>query len=160
MTEPRGLVLKGTDVAFELEDGREIEASKRYGMLHDETGREWPARSVLVGPFRKGGEAEDPPRRARDYLGRTYTIKQGEAKTEIVPRALWNWDELGQVARIYYLRGGTKAPGRWQHPFNKRSAFAVLVKGPGKVTLYKWGAWYRLQLPRGAMLDSRGIVWP
>ena len=160
MSDARGLVLKGTDVAFELEDGREIEASKRYGMLHDETGREWPARSVLVGPFRKGGEAGDPPKRARDYLGRTYTIKQGEAKTEIVPRALWNWDELGQVARIYYLRGGTKAPGRWQHPFNKRSAFAVLVKGPGKVTLYKWGAWYRLQLPRNAILDSRGFVFP
>ena len=156
---PRGLTLKGTSVAFELVDGREIDAPGK-GMLHDATGREWPARSVLVGPFKRGRATKDVSEDARDYLGRTYTIKQGNAKTEIVPRGLWSWERVGEVARIYYTRGGTKYPGRFQHPFNKRSSLAVLVKGKGKVTLYQWRGWYRLELPKGAILDSRGFVWP
>lgn len=162
MTNPRGLTLRGTAVRFELADGSEIAAPAKDGLFYDDSGRDWPARSLLVGPFKRGGPADqdEVPKRTREYLGRTYTIRQGEAKTEIVPRALWHWEKLGEVARIYYRRGGTKAPGSYQHPFNKRYAMAVLMKGKGKVTLYRWGKWRRLEMPRGAILDNRGIVWP
>jgi len=160
------VICKGTGVVFDLVDGARVIPPARYGMLHDPSGKEWPARSVLVGPFAKGPLADEDeiPRDARDYLGRKHRVHRGVAI--FPPRSLATWTHLGDVAsakkaggRIRYVRGGTKAPGGFHHPFNAPS-LATLMKGHGRSVLYRCGQWLRLELPRGAMLDARGFVWP
>jgi hypothetical protein len=156
----RALIAKGNrSSAFEMVDGPDV--TVRGGMMHDPSGRWWPKRSVLFGPFRANlrdatDEEFDGP--AKDYLGRGHNAKIGTVDTP--PKDLASWKYIGDVEKIYYTRTGRKKPGRYVHEFNKRMALATLVKGRGRVRLYRRGRYVRLELPKGAMLDSRGYVWP
>lgn len=152
------MICKGKKVIFELASGEDIKPPAAYGLLHDPHGREWSSRSLLVGPFTQGGtaDADDVPDDAREYLGKSHRIKRGS--TTLPPRR-GPWEKLGEVAVLYYWRGGTRAPGGMRHPFGKVS-IATLVKGKGRAHLSRCGRWYRLNLPPGALIDSRGLVWP
>jgi hypothetical protein len=79
---------------------------------------------------------------------------------------LSSWKKIGEIGTlgdrqgtIWYTRGGTKAPGRFKHRFNKASLIR-LIKGKGRVVLYEYVSWLRIELPRGAIVDDRGIVSP
>ncbi len=152
------LIVKGRSVSFDLVDSTKIDAPAAYGMIHDPTGRQWKRTSVLIAPFQKGGETVEGDRFSKDYLGRSHMIHAGDVR--LPPRALSDWTLEGEVKRIWYTRTGAKYGGkRFQHEFGKMS-FARLVKGKGRARLYSRGSTYRLELPRGAILDSRGLVWP
>jgi hypothetical protein len=155
----KALIAKGRSCRFEMVDGPAV--SVAGGMLHDPSGRWWPKRSVLCGPFkaRERAAADDEFKGpAKDYLGKTHNASIGSVDTP--PKSLGEWEYLGEVSRVYYTRTGKKRPGRYQHPFNKPTALSVLVKGKGKAKLYRHGRFARLDLPPGAILDSRGLVWP
>lgn len=69
---------------------------------------------------------------------------------------------MGEVATIYYVRPGTKAPGGYRHKFNAPRGLmhiVFLVKGKGAAILRKHGVFYRLDLPNNCILDDRGIVF-
>lgn len=153
------LIVKGTRIIFELAgDAGDIKPPGSYGMLHDPQGKAWPYRSLLVGPFRHGGKAPDNEvtTEARKYLGRSHNVKKGSVS---LPSRSGPWEKLGEVAVLYYYRGGSRAPGGMRHKFGKAS-LAKLMLGHGKAHLSRCGNWYRLNLPKGAVVDDRGIVWP
>jgi hypothetical protein len=152
------LICKGTEVLIELVGGGDVLGE---ALLHDPTGKWWPSRSCLIGSFDKFPAAAKPkeaPKEAAQYLGRSYVIRAGSVA--LPPRAIGQWDKIGQVEAIYYRRQGTKARGRFRHRFNQGLSLSALIKGEGKATLYQHGRWYRLELPRTAILDDRGFVWP
>ena len=155
----RSLIAKGRACRFELVDGGAV--SVAGGMMHDPSGRWWPARSVLCGPFKarvRRAEPDEYTGAARHYLGNSHAAHVGVIDTP--PKALGEWEYVGEVERIYYTRTGRKRPGRYQHPFNKPTALATLLKGRGRVKLYRRGRYVRMDLPPGAILDTRGLVWP
>jgi hypothetical protein len=152
-------IVKGRSCLFEMVDGSDVRCSG--GMIHDPSGRRWPRRSVLCGPFRsrtRKATDDEYTGAARHYLGGSYGASIG--RVDMPPKALGAWDYLGEVDRIYYTRTGRRNPGRYQHQFNKSTALAVIFKGRGKVRLYRRGRFVRLELPPSAILDSRGYVWP
>lgn len=153
------LVSKGTRVGFDLKDGEEIDAPAGYGMLHDPTGHHWARCSLLIAPFRRGTvvDPDEVPSYAKAYLGRKYRPHVGEVT--LPNKSLNGWERLGEVGRIWYTRGGTKAPFRFQHPIGKKTAFSIF-RGKDTATLYRQGRYYRVQLGRGCVLDDRGIVHP
>jgi hypothetical protein len=152
------LINKGRACSFDLVDGGTV--SCQGGMMHDPSGRWWPKNSVLCGPFKKlrAAQPDEGSPQAHHYLGDSHNAMVGVVDTP--PRALGSWDFLGEVSEIRYTRTGRKRPGRYFHPFSKPSALATLVKGKGKARLYRRGRFCRLDLPPGAILDTRGYVWP
>lgn len=152
-------IVKGRAGRFEMREGPDVTCAG--AMIHDPTGRAWPKRSVLFGPVRRVRSATDPEVEGagRHYLGNSHRVAVGMVNAP--PRSLDGWVYLGEVERVYYTRNGKKYGGvRFQHPFNKPGALATMVKGKGRVRLYRKGRFCRLELPRGSILDSRGFVWP
>jgi hypothetical protein len=151
------LICKGSRVRFILKDDREI--SPRGALLHDPTGRYWPKDSMLVVSFKRGGRrATDAERKGapKDYLGRNHEARVGSV--ELPPRSLSEWQYVGDIKTILYVRPGTKAPGSYYHHFGGRR-LAALFKS-GKAKLYKRGSTYRVELGSGSIADDRGIVYP
>jgi hypothetical protein len=151
----RRAILKGRSCKFDMVQGRAVTCSG--GMIHDPTGKRWPRNSVLCGPVRKLGPAEIDGE-ARDYLGSNH--KASVYVTGDVPRELSRWKYIGEVDQIWYTRTGKRYTGRYYHPFSKPTSIDVMLRGSGKVRLYRLGRYCRLELPRGATLNWRGYVWP
>jgi hypothetical protein len=157
------LIVKGTRTRLHMKDGGPM-IRPAGAMMHDESGRYWPKNSILIGPFSRGSErpTEAQYRGApKEYLGRTYDPHIGEV--DLPPKALSSWEDVGEVSRIDYVRPGRKAPGGFRHSFNApRGAYRLLhaVKGKGRAMLRKCGRFYRLDMSKGSIADSRGIVWP
>lgn len=155
------LIVKGTAIIFEMKSGDDIKPPRGYAMLHDPDGKAWPYRSVLVGPWRKGGKASDEELtiEMRKYLGRSHTIHKGGVN---LPPRQGPWESLGEIAILFYKRTGSRVPPekrKMRHEFGKTSVAKILL-GHGKAHLSKCGSWYRVNLPRGAVVDDRGFVWP
>lgn len=151
------LIVKGHAVSFDLVNDKKIDAPARNGMIHDPIGRSWNKNSVLVGPYEKLGDEVDADKYERDYLGRSY-VRAGDVR--LPPKSLGEWESVGDVEKIYYTRHGERAGGkRFKHKMNEMS-LARLFKGKGRAVLYRHGAWYRLELPHGAILHRAGFVWP
>lgn len=160
----KSLVAKGHSCLFELEDGRDIKTAG--GMLHDPTGKAWPKHSVLVGRFRgnlRRAQGSEVSRAARSYLGDDHRVSIGNINTP--PKPLAGWQRYGKVERIYYTRTGSKfvtrtdGRRRFQHGFGEWH-LVNLFRGRGSATLYRRDRYWRLELPRNAVLDERGFVFP
>jgi hypothetical protein len=153
------LIAKGRSCRFEMVDGPDVSVSG--GMLHDPSGKWWPKRSVLCGPFkarvRKAADDEYTGA-AKHYLGSSHNANIGVVETP--PKSLGEWEYCGEVDEIFYSRTGKKRPGRYRHKFNKGTSLATIIKGTKKVKLYRKGRFVRLELPSNAILDSRGFVFP
>lgn len=148
-------ILKGRSCKFDMVEGPAV--SCKGGMIHDPSGKRWPKRSVLCGPVKKVGPGEMDSE-AKSYLGGNH--KAAVYVTSDVPRALSKWRYVGDVEQIWYTRTGRRFTGRYYHPFSKSTSIDVMLRGPGRVRLYRLGRYCRLELPRGATLDFRGYVWP
>lgn len=154
------LLCKGKRIAFDMKDGRHVAAPAGAAMLHDPVGTNWAKCSLLIASFTDTGPMEDEskaPSYARSYLGRKYRMRDGEVA--LPNKSLDGWTNEGEIARIWYTRGGTRMPFRFQHPFGKKTFFS-LFRGKDSATLYKQGRYYRVQLGRSCLLDDRGIVHP
>lgn len=143
------LTAKGYEVSFRLESKREIHAPKRYGMLHDPSGRDWNKNSILVAPFRRMGEEiqSDP---AEEYFG--YVPKAG--RIHLPPRTLGAWNYAGEVAEIDYWRPG-EHEAEYFHPFENGG-----WRFESKPRLYRRSRIFRLELGPGAKLNWRGFIYP
>jgi len=151
------IICKGSHVHFIMMDGNKISA--RGSMLHDPSGRYWPKNSMLVTTFQRGSrKATDKEREGapKEYLGRTHEAHVGSV--ELPPKALSEWDYVGEIKTILYVRPGRKAPGRYYHHFGQRRIEAFWRKGHAH--LYKRGGAYRFQMGRKSIADDRGIVTP
>lgn len=160
------LIVKAHAVSFDLVDGKKVDAPARNGMMHDPTGRAWKKNSVIVGPYERLREESDGDKYTDDYLGRDYAVRVGDTylnragDSKLPPKALSAWMYEGEVEKVWYTRHGLKQGGRrFQHGING-FWIARLFKGKGSARLYKYGAWLRLDLSRGAILDGRGFVYP
>jgi hypothetical protein len=143
------LIAKGYTVLFVLSSGRTAKPAASYGLLHDPSGRDWPACSGLVAPFSKGGD-EVENSEARKYFG--HTAREGKAV--LPPRSLSAWTKVGVVDEVLYTRtrpGHLPAShrGTYYHPIEK-----------GTATLYRRGRLYRVELGRGCVWNERGVVRP
>jgi hypothetical protein len=159
----------GRSVIFELDD-EDIELPKRWGMLHDETGTLWNRDSLLFVPF-KQGQSPDDSQEGLDYFGHQAYVRTGSVK---IPNANSpHWHEVGAVRQIYYVRAGTKHPGKYRHEFNTPRELLLKLIGatfkrhvrdtPPVLFALKKNSQivaYRLELPDGSMIDDRGLVLP
>jgi len=156
MAKPLEFAAKAHRVELLLKDGRTAKLPAKALMFHDETGAEWPARSVLIA---SGYELTREPvilgPTAARWLGRDY---QGlEGKITLPPRDLRAWQIVGEAEEIYYVRRGTFAPGRFHHAF-KRERF--IFPDHGLTMVYALGAFRRLDLPPSGVINWRGFVKP
>jgi hypothetical protein len=154
----------GRDVAFIMRSGHEFEAKRRRdGMLYDETGKHWSKDSLLVAPFEQGEDEVEGNTRAREFFGSDFAIYRGGIYPP--PSSLKNgWRSLGEVKTIYYDRAG-KYEGPFKHEFNKprgiwRLIFLFDRRAKGPALLYARKGCYRVEFPKGALIDSRGIAIP
>ena len=163
----KALIAKATAVRLHMADGRLIKP--RGTMMHDESGRAWPRNSLIIGPFKPNTHGPVPDNRfegaPRYYLGRGYKARYGTVN--LPPRSLRAWKFVGYASRgepedgeIQYVRRGIRAPGGFYHPWNKPMLFGLIQGGKGRVRLYRYGAFYRLEMPRGATVNDRGFVRP
>lgn len=154
------ILVKGTSVAFDLGPDKAIECPRAHGLMHDESGSAWPKSSVLVGPYKRTARAIDPGGRGRAYFGGDYQARA--AAVALPPRDLGRWRKIGEVTCVWYVRPGTRAPGRFRHRFG--AGWETFLLGSHKPVLYvcrSGGAeWHRLELGAGAVVDDRGFVSP
>jgi hypothetical protein len=151
------LVCKGNRVKFVLKDGTKISA--RGSMLHDPSGRYWAKCSLLIVSFQRSGRLATDDERAgapREYLGRTHQARVGSVS--LPPKPLSEWELVGELDEILYVRPGRKAPGSFFHKFGGRRIETFWRKG--KARLYKLGRSYRVELGHRCLADDRGIVTP
>lgn len=154
-------VCMGRQVSFDLDNGGQIDAHARDGMLYDQSGRIWPSNSLLVTRFDQGSQETDD---GLDYFGEDAIVYRGHV--ELPPKSLDSWQEIGVVTQVFYDRAGTKHPGYYKHEFNKPRGMQKLVAlfkkrvAEGDCILYELGGCYRLELPQGCIIDDRGIVLP
>lgn len=146
------LIARGHDVSFVMADGRDIEVSG--ALLHDSSGKAWPKCSALIATFKRG-PAVEMDAESKDYFGRGYDAHEG--RVELPPRDLKAWKLVGEVKKIFYERTG-RHHGLFQHEMGKRRLWAFFKSG--KATLYRLGRAYRLELGKGCIWDSRGLVFP
>jgi hypothetical protein len=144
------LIAKGYAVTAILKTGKHVKAPAGYAMLHDPSGKYWPACSGLVAPIaRKSGEAVSCGP-AQDYFG--HEPLGGEV--DVPPRALSQWKSLGEIDELLYTRRRPRGlpasnAGPYFHPIEK-----------GTARLYRLGRMLRIELGSGCVWNWRGIVKP
>lgn len=151
----------GRHVSFDLKGREKLDAPAKFGMLHDAAGRYWPSCSLLIAPFQNGTIEVDE---GADYFGKNAAVYEG--RVELPEKNLSRWDEIGTVSQVFYERTGTKYPGYYKHAFNKPRGMQKIVAlfkkrvAESPVTLFELGECFRLELPKGCLIDDRGIVLP
>ena len=139
------ILIKGRAVAFEMADGREIVCPRSYGMIHDPEGRDLPRCAVFVGPYTRTKKRVDLTDSAADYFGSGYDACQAEIDVPSGP-----WKSQGEIAQIYYVRTGISHAGSYHHRFAESAT----------VRLSRCRSFYRVDLPRGCVVNWRGFVDP
>lgn len=151
------LIAKGYDVGFRMEEGRDVVPPRRYAMLHDPSGRDWPACSVLIAPFlrlaHKVPKTKDLSE-AEEYFG--YVPREGVVK--LPSRDMKKWGKLGAVSEIDYWRPGDEYKGDWWHPFGE--AGWIFKSHLPNLYVLRSSQTLRLELGEGCSLNWRGFIWP
>jgi hypothetical protein len=147
------LVAKGYRAAFRLAGKKRVVAAPASAaMLQDPSGRDWSRCSLLFSTFtRKGGATSYRP--AVEYFG--YDPKEGVVT--LPPKALSEWNFVGEVDYIRYDRPGTKYKGKYDHHFKGSGWFGFQKSFP---RLYRRNRIYRLELGSGCVVNWRGLVVP
>ncbi len=143
------ILVKGTAVKLELEDGTIVSPPEQWGMVHDTNGTLIRKCIVLVLPYRKCarhacGLTPSEHQEAVAYYGQRCGVQR--VFVDLPPGP---WHRMHDAVRIYYVRRGKKRGG-WHHPY--RTAVVCFEH-------HDLGA-YALVLPAGCRLESRGFVWP
>ena len=121
------LICMGSRVVLTLKSKRAVRVPGAY--LYDPTGSLWPSCSLLFTTFSRLNEpATDAEMKGLPtwYFGRGYEGRVG--KLSIPSKSLGEWTRVGEAIEIEYTRGGYRAPGRFFHPFGKRSIHTLFRK--------------------------------
>ena len=134
-------LIKGRRISFEMDDGTTLELPVSHGMMHNPN-KQSRCR-VYFGPFERSGESiTKVDRFTTNYFGSDYKARAG-----YIDFPEGKWTHVGAVARIYYERPG-EFSDYYQHPFKE------------PVPLSRNGSFYRLELPKGCVVNDRGFVSP
>ena len=159
------LIAKGYACGFDVEGRRGVLwLPARAEMLHDPSGRAWPRCSLLFSAFQRGEREASPEEYAgapKYHLESDHVARIGVV--DLPPRALTDWEELGELRALYYKRPGTRAPGAYRHNFNApRGSWKIVfaLKKKGAARLFKRGSLHRVELGSGCIVDDRGIAFP
>jgi hypothetical protein len=141
-----GILVKGTKVVFLMKDGSKIRPKASFGMIHDTEGEVFDKCTVFVGPYKKTRRTPKTiPSKATRYFGDQYQTHECIVNVPSGP-----WKPLGEVVQILYERTkGSKYAAKYFHIFKTKSP-----------RLSKCGAYYRLNLQDGCIVDDRGFVFP
>jgi hypothetical protein len=138
--------VEATRVAFEMASGRLLTLPSSYGQIHDQEGKILPKCQIFFGPFKKTRRPVKMNSSHRRYFGTDY-----RATLAVLPDIpMDGWKKIGEVAQIFYVRKGTRAPGGFHHPY----------KSEHRPVLYKSGRLYKLDLGEHCRVDDRGYRWP
>lgn len=144
------LLVKGTGVVLDFDDGAFLEYPDSWGLVHDPEGSCFPRCQIYVCPYSllsPLGDGLDPKRGriASAYWGRKASLYEG--LVEIPPGP---WQRLSAlVTTIYYDRQGNLAY-RYKHDFKHPvPIYECQTTGSGK-----------LALPDDCVVDAHGFVWP
>jgi len=148
----------GHHVAFELRDGQEVILPVGYGLFYDADAEDMPRCVVVAGAYRQTGRPMEVTRNVEKFFGEEYTARAGKTSVDLgaLARRQGGWRELGDVAKVFYIRGGKRAPGPYHHDFKDRQFWVFSAK----TTLEQSGRWYRLTLPGTCVINDRGFVAP
>jgi len=159
------LVAKCYQITLVLEGGKRVHP--KGAALHDGTGHIWPKNSVLIAPFKAEGRAlPSPDKEAQRWSKTPENVRAGSV--DLPPKPLGSWTLRGCVERIDYTRYGEHAD-KYTHKFdghgekNGDGPFAAALlfeEGTPHPILYSLRSIYRLELPKGAVFNWRGFVWP
>ena len=132
------LIAKGSRVQLTLEGGRQVHPSGM--LLHDESGRDFPAKRCLITTISKTSK----PLRKTKWFGPVYTPLEGSmtipgTRSELLKTA--NWKTVGEVKKIVYDRVGEHAE-RYQHSFTDKRplllqrgrVYCLVMRGGTKMT--------------------------
>ncbi len=142
------LIAKGYSVRFILDSGHKFSAPRGAALLHDPSGKDWPACSGLVLVIQRTGE-EISDSKADDYFG----SQPMKGRVALPPKSLSDWKRLGMIDEIEYSRRRPRGlpadnKGDYFHPFK------------GEAVLYRRGRTYRMELMKSCVWNWRGIVRP
>jgi hypothetical protein len=142
------VLIKGSHVKFEMDDGTFKKVPVSYGIIHDQSGMTLPKCEAYVGPYELTRRPAVLDRTAKDYFGKNYA---GRVAVVDVPVS-GPWTPFGTAHQIFYRRKG-KYKAKYYHYFDKK----VIV------FLSKCGEFIRIELekPDGTCVaNSRGFVSP
>src|SRR5260370_11153353 len=141
------LIAKGYSVRFILDSGHKFSAPRGAALLHDPSGKDWPACSGLVLVIQRTGE-EISDSKADDYFG----SQPMKGRVALPPKSLSDWKRLGMIDEIEYSRRrplGLPADnkGDYFHPFK------------GEAVLYPRGAAFPRQLVKNYVFELGSLAW-
>jgi hypothetical protein len=123
-------------------------------MIHDESGSHWPKNSLLIAPYKRAGKIiASPTLTMKQWLGSDYETREGDVTYP--PRAQSNWEDLGLVYSLYYVRNGEREKGLFVHRV-KEKTFPFFGRDV-HVYLRRWGVYYRIDFPDGLTVTWRGV---
>lgn len=131
-----------------MDDGARVVLPPKFGIIHDPEGVDLPKCNVYLGPYEISRKQATLTKAAAAYFGHSY---RGRVARVDVPKGPWN--VVGSARVIFYERPG-RYQGRYFHPFYKKAAF------PKPLLLRKCGAFFKLDLPDGCVVNDRGFVFP
>jgi hypothetical protein len=151
MNAPTGILIKGHSVVIFFDDDTKKVLPEKFGIIHDPDGTEFRPSDVFFASYRMTNTPAEMTKKARKYFGDDY---DGVKAKFDIPDTGWHLVKSG-VVRIDYVRTGDKHPGPFWHPFYKNW---IWKKEP--LALYQSGRVYLLRLPKDAVIDERGFVFP
>lgn len=132
-----------------------------YAILHDPSGKDWPRCSILIAPFTRSRIPNVDNKEAVEY----FNYEPMGGKFELPNKRLSEWEDLGEMDAITYIRPGDKEfEGEdnlsYGHEFTAEDGWFVFTKDIGYPRLYKRGRCYRLEFVNGCVINWRGFVFP
>jgi len=146
------LLIRGSLIKLQLENGRVIELPDSWGLVHDVSGSILHRCDLFIAPYsivdnRVSIKDSNVKKAAKAYFG----VKESELLTGTVEIPTGPWQYINNVSVVYYGKKGSKRKkGLYHHDFEF------------PVPLYKQkdGKAYRLALPDACIVNHRGFVWP
>jgi len=167
------ILIKGSQVQFELEDGSKFILPPKYGIFHDpeKEGNDDQANpveqaigitqpssplkfcEVIIGPYETTEESIELTPAAKKYYGRNYSARKAIID---IPDGPWQLLSM-RVIQIFYRRPAGERPAKWRgkyyHPFKRYFQSKPLP-------LEQCGNYFRLRLGENCRLDDRGFIVP
>lgn len=177
------ILIKGSNVRFELSDGSMFSLPPKYGMFHDpekqaeaeQAGTEKPRveqvggvvqpvsplkfSEIAFGPYETTDEPiELTTKSSKEYFGRNYSARKAIID---IPGPDDKWRLIGHCVQLFYQRPAGERPARYKGRYYHKIAKKI-VEGGG-LPLLQCGNYFKLEMSvngNKVIYDYRGIVYP